>query len=121
MLILVQRHPFYFQFLTSSYPHNNGPSLNVQILIYISNVLGTGRNHKVVENSSAVNISRINLVSTNVQTMLNVVSFLVSTLGNFFGGFVAASTTFPSILLRQHKSERGEIAKYSFSDNNRHH
>lgn len=66
-----------------------------------------------LENSSAVNTSRINLFSTNVQTMLNVVSFLVSTLGILLC-FVAASTTFPSILLtldvtrhaRQVKSER---------------
>lgn len=75
---------FYFLFSTSSYPHNNGLSLNVQIFIYISKVLRTNWNLKVVENSSTVNTSRINLISTNVQTMLNVVSFLVSTLGSFF-------------------------------------
>lgn len=109
MLILVQRHPFYFLFLTSPYPHNNGLSLNVQI--FISKALRTSWNHKVVGNSSTVNTSKINLFSTNVQTMLNVVSFSVSTLGILL---CFASTTFPSILLtldntrhtRQLKSER---------------
>lgn len=39
MLILVQRHSFYFPLLTSSYSHNSSLSLNVQIFIYILNVL----------------------------------------------------------------------------------
>lgn len=40
----------------------------MQIFIYISKVLRTSWNHKAVENSSAVKISKRNLVSTNFQT-----------------------------------------------------
>lgn len=79
MLILVQRHSFYSLLLTLSFSHSNSLSLNVRIVIYISKVLRTSWN----QNSSVVNVSRINLVSTIVQTMLNVASFLVSTLESF--------------------------------------
>lgn len=64
MLILLQGHPFlfylYYLHILITVVYNY---LTVQIFTYISKVLRTAWNNKVMKNSSAIEISKMNLVS----------------------------------------------------------